>query len=117
MIEYTCPATLGDIEISVFGKDAMIVVDQDCVMVMDEDGDLHAVRLQIDYTRNEWVEVSPKLFERDENAKSVWRAAEKHHAAKRDELMERAQIPARGNRYEHSCPIMGVGFNGNKYAA
>lgn len=72
---------------------------------LDECGDLHRVSLHHHNSDRKTVVASGPIFETCR------------------ELMEtdgdriRDEAGFRGNRYEHSRPIMGVGFNGNKFAA
>jgi len=79
--------------------------DVPCTLILDEDGDLWKVQFQERATGKLVSVMSGPAFE----------AAQEAMAIEGDRIRDEAGF--RGNRYQHSRPVMGVGFSGNKYAA
>lgn len=98
MITYSCEATIGDVSIWCMGAEVATLDDLDCTLELDGDGDLIAVELPVDHVTGRTVRVTADVTANgayaDPNAHSIWCAALASVSRSRDEIIERACIPA-----------------------
>lgn len=80
--------------------------DIPCTLILDESGDLWKVQFREVGTNKLLSVMSGPLFDA---------AKEAMQGAEGDRIRDEAGF--RGDRYQHSRPVMGVGFSGGRYAA
>ena len=101
------------------GDDSDVIVrysdEYEVELEITEAGELHTV-IVMDVERQR----APYRIDKTNNKRGIerglWHAAGVAMITDRSDILERAGLYF-GDRHQHSRPVMGVGFSGNKYAA